>query len=149
MFSLCLKLKWPLAPSLHLLLVHPTEYPLITLMVTLANTGSVGYGCATTVDSDRHIEGFCCPHTCTTVTAHWVPDAFLGIYQLCHESLTGEFLFQSLVSHQYICYVFGVCFLFSGYYVATMFTYGGSTIGVCNTTILQGLPLAGICAFWW
>ena len=52
-------------------------------------------------------------------------------------------LFDVLVSYV-------VCFVLSGSHVTAMFTNGGSTIGVCDTAILQRIPLAGICASrWW
>ena len=47
------------------------------------------------------------PHHCATTTAS-VPDAFSGLCQQCSGSSTGEFLFWSWASHQfvYICLVF-------------------------------------------
>ena len=42
----------------------------------------------------------------------------------------------------------GVCFLLSGAMLDAIFTYGGSTIGVCTISILWNLLMAGICATW-
>ena len=43
----------------------------------------------------------------------------------------------------------GVCFLLSGAMMDAIFTYGGSTIGVCTLATLWSLPMTGICATWW
>ena len=51
---------------------------------------------------------------------------------------------QITVLHVGACY--GVCFLLSGSYVPARFTNRSSAIGYYNTTALQSLPLAGICA---
>ena len=42
----------------------------------------------------------------------------------------------------------GVCFLLSGDMHDALFTYGGSTIGICTVATLWNLPMAGICAAW-
>ena len=51
-----------------------------------------------------------------------------------------------------ILYMFGVqsgvCFLFLGAELDAIFTYGGSTFGVCTLATLWSLPMAGICAMW-
>ena len=107
------------------------------------------------------MRGFCWLHFCIGIW-NWhccsknmsVIDAYASIFQLCHGSSEGEFLFQSWPSHWflmscvYVCY--GVCFLLSGSDQAAMFTSGGSTIGICNTTTLWSIPLASISASkWW
>ena len=52
----------------------------------------------------------------------------------------------------YILYMFGdcsgVCFLLLGAELDAIFTYGGSTFGVCTLVTLWSLPMAGICATW-
>ena len=45
-----------------------------------------------------------------------------------------------------VCY--SVCILLLGSNVNAIFTYGGSTIGVCITTDLWSIPMAGICTLW-
>ena len=40
-------------------------------------------------------------------------------------------------------------FLLSGAKLDAVFTFMGSTIGVCTTATLWSLPMAGICATWW
>ena len=45
-----------------------------------------------------------------------------------------------------VCY--GVCFLFSGSTLDASFTYDGSITGICITTALQSIPMAGICKSW-
>ena len=45
-----------------------------------------------------------------------------------------------------ILYMFGVCFLLLGAKLDAVFTYGGSTFGVCTLVTLWSLPMAGICA---
>ena len=51
-----------------------------------------------------------------------------------------------------ILYMFGVCsgvcFLLLGAELDAIFTYGGSTFGVCTLSTLWSLPMAGICATW-
>ena len=51
-----------------------------------------------------------------------------------------------------ILYMFGVhssvCFLLLGVKLDAIFTYGGSTFGVCTLATLWSLPMAGICATW-
>ena len=42
----------------------------------------------------------------------------------------------------------GVCFQLSGAMLDAVFTYGGSTIGVCNIATLLSLPMGGMCATW-
>ena len=42
----------------------------------------------------------------------------------------------------------GVCFLLLGTKLDAIFTYGGSTFGVCTLATLWSLPMAGICATW-
>ena len=46
-----------------------------------------------------------------------------------------------------VCY--GVCFLLSGAMLDAVFTYGGSTIGVCTIAALLSLPMVGTCATMW
>ena len=132
---------------------------LITAMVTFPPT-SVGqitssqHGCssAATVDSEGHNEEFCWPNQYTAATATSVLDAFSGICKLCHGSSAGESSLSELnlpsIPMSYVGICHGVCFLLSGSDVAAMFTYGCSTIGVCNTATLQSLPLTGIYASW-
>ena len=49
-------------------------------------------------------------------------------------------------------YMFDVCsgvyFLLSGGMLDAIFTYGGSTIGVCTIATLRSLPMEGMCATW-
>ena len=42
----------------------------------------------------------------------------------------------------------GVCFLLSGAMLHSIFTYGGSPVGICAIATLWSLPLAGTCATW-
>ena len=81
-----------------------------------------------------------------------VPGAFAGICQIYHGSSAGIILFQSWTYQQFIFVlvsVFGVFCRISDSHVATVFTYGGSNVGVCNTATLQSLPWQAICASWW
>ena len=52
-------------------------------------------GAVPTVDSDGNNQGFFWPHHYATTTTTLVPDAFLGIFLLCHGLLQVSFLFQS------------------------------------------------------
>ena len=50
---------------------------------------------------------------------------------------------------QFLYHVLGVLWcLLSGSHVAVMITYGGSFLGLCDTTTLS-LPMVGICVSWW
>ena len=102
-------------------------------------------GSATTVDSEVHNKGFCWPHYYAAATTTSVPDAFSGIWQLCHGFSKGKYLWDlslSLIAHV-ICW----CLM--------MFALGfpcGCHVhqwGLKCTT-LWSIPLAGICAsLWW
>ena len=122
MFSLCLKLLWPLTLPIHL--------------IRLARCGS-----ATTVDSERHSEWFCWPHKYVAATTTSVLDAFSGI---CHGSSTGKFLSLELrlptilMSCVGIC--FGVSFLLSGSHVVSISICRGSAIVDCNITAFCVYP---------
>ena len=62
--------------------------------------------------------------------------------------------FFSKVEPPTICilYMFGVCsgvcFLLLGAELDAIFTFGGSTFGVCTLATLWSLHMAGICATW-
>ena len=47
-----------------------------------------------------------------------------------------------------MCWCLLWCFLLSGSHMATVFNYGDSTDGLCNTATLQSLPFAGIHVSW-
>ena len=61
--------------------------------------------------------------------------------------------FQSWACLRFVYYMFGVCssvcILISGAMLNAIFTYWGSTFGVCTITTLWTLSIAGICATWW
>ena len=123
----------------------------ITTTVTMAPSGptsSFGLlecGSAITADATGH-KGCSWPHHCAASTA-LVPDAFSGICLLCHGSSTHKFFFQHELPTDLSIYIgvcYGVCFLFSGSAVDVIFTCGSSTTGVCITTSLQIIPMAGI-----
>ena len=71
------------------------------------NLGSARCGSATTVDSEEYIKGLCWPHSCATAATTSTPESS-DICQLCHQSLTGKFLFQSWAFHWFLCHVFDI-----------------------------------------
>ena len=108
------------------------------------NNGSTRYGFVTKVDSRLHLKVFCCPHVCAASTSITVPGAFSG-YTSYAGPLQVSFPFSA---SSVICLVFVMVFTFCFLVpmCCAMVTFGGSVFGICDTTTLQSLPLAGICA---
>ena len=81
---------------------------------------------ATTVDPEIHNEGFCFPQLYAVAATTSVPDAFLGIWQLCLGSSLGEFSFSELnlplIPYVVCCACYGVCFLLPCSSLATVLT---------------------------
>ena len=115
------------------------------------NIGSVWCGSATTIDTEVSWRCFC-PSFCAKVATP-IFDVSSGLCQLYHGFFTGRFLFQSLASHFFVYYMFGVCsgvcFPLPGAMLDAIFTPGGSTIEFCTIVTLWSLPEAGIYATWW
>ena len=105
------------------------------------NIGLAWCGSATTADSK--VPWMCCwPYLCATAATS-ISDASSDLCQLCHGFSTGRFLCQSLASHHFVYYMFGicscVCFLLSGAMLDAIFPSGGSIIGVCTIATLWKL----------
>ena len=114
--------------------------------------GSAWHGSTTTLDAERLWR--CSWLSFCATAANSIFNASFSLCQLCYGFSTCRFLFQSWASHHlYLIYMFGVCsgvcFLLLGAKLDAIFTYGGSTFGVCTLATLWSLPMAGICATWW
>ena len=71
-----------------------------------------------------------------------------AIYAMGHLQASFSFKNEPLTNSLWYVLVgcYGVCFLLSDSHVTTVFTSGGSTIGVCDIPSFQSIPLVGICA---
>ena len=78
------------------------------------------------LDTEEH-KGCCLPHHCVA-EATSVPYSFSGIFQLCHGSSTGKFLFQSWAFHRFVDVCYGVCFSLSGAILDAIFTNGAQPL---------------------
>ena len=84
------------------MVVCSRESPITTtVLIAPSSVGLVALGkhdvvCHTTADPKGYNKEFCCPHHCSTAETTSVPDAFLGICQLCQGSSSGKFSLSEL-----------------------------------------------------
>ena len=117
-----------------------------------SNFRSVSCGSATTAANTKALWRCYWPCHCAAAATS-ILDASSGSCQLCYGSPQVGIFFR--VEPPTVLYFYmlgvcsGVCFLLSGAMMGAIFTYAGSTIGICTTATHCSLPMAGICTTWW